>query len=403
MQETAQLDFSAVEGFGGSPVHERLLAFVGALRANQFVVGSRDVADAASALSTIDLIDQDAAYGVMRSLFCSNVRDWARFEDVFHHFWLRHDQPSTVISGENSSGTSKLMDVPNKTDPQGALANFLEGLSPIEDEADEDAQEGGNSRSEGASSSENADTADMAHLADRDELDKVRELAHRLSKRIRYRRARRYRFGVKGKRLDLRRTMQKSVAYGGTPMKLYRRERREKPFKLVVLLDVSGSMDLHSTFFLRFMHAVLGEFEQAEAFAFHTRLVQLSTVLMERDPEKFAERLTLLAQGWSGGTKIGECLAAFNQQYAPSILTSRSMVIVVSDGFDTGPPEELAREMATLKRRSKRLIWINPLLDDGGYEPKAGGMSAALPHVDLFASVHDMKGLQALEGELARM
>ena len=399
--EPAELDFSAVEGFGGRPVHERLLEFAQALRANQFVIGSGDVADAAAALSTIDLIDQDSAHWVLRSIFCSNVRDWARFDQVFHNFWLRHDQPSTVVAGENASGTSKIMDVPNKPDPRGALANFMDGISPVE--GDDGLEEGGTGRSEGASTAENADTSDMAHLADRDELDKVRALAQRLSKRIRYRLARRYKFGLKGKRADLRRTMQKSISSGGTPIKLYRRQRRERPFKLIVLLDVSGSMDLHSTFFLRFMHAVLGEFEQAEAFAFHTRLVQLSTVLMERDPEKFADRLTLLAQGWSGGTKIGECLAAFNQQYAPSILTSRSMVIVVSDGFDTGEPEQLAREMATLKRRARRVVWINPLLGEQGYEPKAGGMSAALPYVDLFASVHDIAGLEALESELARM
>jgi uncharacterized protein with von Willebrand factor type A (vWA) domain len=401
MDDGAHLDFSALDGCGGMPVHQRMLEFARELRANEFVIGSGDVAEAASALSGIDLLDREEAHWVLRSVFCSNIRDWSKFEKIFHNFWLRHDVPSTVVAGESASGASKIMDVPNKPDPKGAFADLLESLAP--GDGDEGAEASGTGRSEGASSAENTETADLAHLADVDELEKVRELAGRLSKKIRYRRARRYRFGPKGKRPDLRRTMQKSVSSGGTPIKLYRRERREKPFKLIVLLDVSGSMDLHSTFFLRFMHAVLAEFEQAEAFAFHTRLVQLSTVLMERDPEKFADRLTLLAQGWSGGTKIGECLADFNAQYAKSILTSRSMVIIVSDGFDTGEPEHLAQEMAALKRRSKRLIWLNPLIGQNGYEPKAGGMAAALPHVDLFASAHDVESLAALENELARM
>jgi len=401
MNDGAHLDFSALDGGGGMPVHQRMLEFARELRANEFVIGSGDVVEAASALSTIDLLNKDEAHWVLRSVFCSNVRDWSKFEKIFHNFWLRHDVPSTVIAGDAASGTSKIMDVPNKPDPKGAFADLLESLTPSD--GDEGSEASGTGRSEGASSAENTEIADLAHLADGDELEKVRDLANRLSKKIRYRRARRYRFGPKGKRPDLRRTMQRSVSSGGTPIKLYRRERREKPFKLVVLLDVSGSMDLHSTFFLRFMHAVLAEFEQAEAFAFHTRLVQLSTVLMERDPEKFADRLTLLAQGWSGGTKIGECLADFNAQYAKSILTSRSMVIIVSDGFDTGEPEQLAQEMAALKRRSKRLIWLNPLIGQKGYEPKAGGMAAALPHVDLFASAHDVESLAALESELVRM
>ena len=401
MMGGARLDLEPVKEYGATPVHQRLLDFARALRSNQFVIGSGDVADAADALSSIDLMDREQAHWVLRSVFCSNVRDWARFDGVFEAFWLKHDAPSTVISSKDASGKSKVLNVPNRPDPKGAIANFMEGISPAEE--DGPTMEEGTARSEGASAMENADTADLAHLADREELDRVRALAQRLSKRIRYRQTRRYKFGAKGERLALRRTLQKSVSSGGTPIKLYRRQRKEKPFKLVVLLDVSGSMDLHSTFFLRFMHAILGEFEKAEAFAFHTRLVQLSTVLMERDPEKFADRLTLLAQGWSGGTRIGESLAAFNQHYAPSILTSRTMVILVSDGFDTGEPEQLAQEMAALKRRVKRLVWINPLIGQEGYEPKAGGMAAALPYVDLFASAHDAKGLEALESELARM
>ena len=113
--------------------------------------------------------------------------------------------------------------------------------------------------------------------------------------------------------------------------------------------------------------------------------------------------MALISQGWSGGTRIGDALAAFNDQYANSVTGSRTLAIIVSDGFDTGPPERLAAELQRLKRRTKRLVWLNPLLGRASYEPRAAGMAAALPHIDLFAPAHNLESLAALEIELARL
>jgi uncharacterized protein with von Willebrand factor type A (vWA) domain len=194
-----------------------------------------------------------------------------------------------------------------------------------------------------------------------------------------------------------------SVQTGGTPMRLAFRRRREKPVRLVALLDVSGSMSPYSTFFVRFLKGIVDSFRDADAFVFHTRLVHIGPALAERSTERAALRLSLMAQGWSGGTRIGESLATFNRSYAASVLNRRSVVLVVSDGYDTGPPERLAAEMAALRRRARRIIWLNPMLGWQGYEPVARGMAAALPHVDLFAPAHNLRSLAALEPYLAAL
>jgi uncharacterized protein with von Willebrand factor type A (vWA) domain len=220
---------------------------------------------------------------------------------------------------------------------------------------------------------------------------------------MRHRLARRERTHRRGRRLDFRRVIHKSVQSGGMPLRLAWRRPREKPVRLVAILDVSGSMNPYSTFFVRFLRAVLGSFREADAFVFHTRLVHIGAALKERATERAIERLALMAEGWSGGTRIGESLAIFNQRYAAAVLNRRSVVVIVSDGYDTGPPEQLAAELAALRRRARRLVWLNPMLGRQGYQPAARGMAAALPHLDLFAPAHNLESLAALEPYLAAL
>jgi uncharacterized protein with von Willebrand factor type A (vWA) domain len=206
-----------------------------------------------------------------------------------------------------------------------------------------------------------------------------------------------------GRRIDLRRTIHKSIAHGGTPMELVWRQRKNKPLRLVVLLDASGSMSMYSAVFLRFMHGILDTFREAEAFVFHTRLIHISPALRERDATRAVERMSILAQGVGGGTRIGESLGTFNRWHAKRAIHARTCVMIVSDGYDTGPAEQLGREMAALRRRCRRIAWLNPMIGWRDYAPEAAGMKAALPHVDLFAPAHNLESLQALEPYLARI
>jgi uncharacterized protein with von Willebrand factor type A (vWA) domain len=181
------------------------------------------------------------------------------------------------------------------------------------------------------------------------------------------------------------------------------RRRKIKPLRLVVLLDASGSMNLYTAFFVRFLHGVVDAFREAEAFIFHTRLAHVSPSLRDRDITRAVDKLSVMAQGIGGGTRIGESLATFNRWHARRVINSRTAVMIVSDGYDTGAPEHLGEEMRRLRRRCRRIVWLNPLIGWRDYTPQARGMQAALPYVDLFAPAHNLESLGALEPYLARI
>ena len=178
---------------------------------------------------------------------------------------------------------------------------------------------------------------------------------------------------------------------------------KPKPLRLVALLDASGSMELYLSVFTRFLHAVAQSFREFEAYFFHTRLAHVSSALSERHPQRALNRLSLMAQGIGGGTRIGDCLAEFNRAHAKRVIYSRTCVMIFSDGYDTGAPERLAVEMRALSRRCRRIVWLNPLTGREGFAPVARGMQAALPFVDLFAPAHDLVSLARLEPYLARL
>ncbi len=195
----------------------------------------------------------------------------------------------------------------------------------------------------GASRAEALARTDFRHIADPDALAAAHEAAARLAEVLRTRLTRRFRVATAGRRLDMRRTIRASIARGGTPLDLVWRRRRTRPLKLVVLLDASGSMSLYTAVFTRFIHGVIHRFREADAFLFHTRLVQISDAMRERHPQRAIDRLSLLAEGVGGGTRIGACLAQFNRWHARRVLTSRTVLMIVSDGYDTGEPGGIGR------------------------------------------------------------
>jgi uncharacterized protein with von Willebrand factor type A (vWA) domain len=256
--------------------------------------------------------------------------------------------------------------------------------------------------SEGASSVESLATTDFRFLVDEKQKAAVERLAVRLAQRMRRRLMRRQRAQRQGQRLHLRATVRQSLRYGGLPLTPIFRTRRRRPPRLLLIIDVSRSMSLYSQFFLRFAQGLVGAFRDAAAFAYHTRLVPITDSLRQPDAMRVRTSLKLISQGWSGGTRIGECLQRFNADYG-RLLSSRSIVIVVSDGLDTGDPDDLAGELLRIKRRCRRIVWLNPLLGREGYEPRTRSMLAALPCIDLFAPAHNLESLAALESALATM
>lgn len=381
----------------------RVSRFARVLRDNGFLVGLQETSDALQGLAGIDILDKREMRCVLRCALSSNKRDWVKFDKLFDAYWLgRGARRSRIASSGAMQTRTRERDSGGQTSrPSSPIEDYLKRIKGGGNDGAETAS--GEGRHAGASAAENIADVDIARIVEPERMDELVDLAERLAARIRFRLSRRRRLDRRGRQIDIRRTLHSSVSTGGTPIRLFRRRRRKKPFKLVIFLDVSGSMDQYSRFFMRFIHLLLGAFRSADAFIFHTRLVEVSTVLKERNPEKMMERLALIVQGWSGGTRIGESLAIFNRDHARRVMTSRTLVMIVSDGFDTGAPEKLAGEMARLQRRAKRIIWLNPLLGSQGYEPRSAGMAAALPYIDLFAPAHNLSSLAALEPELARI
>ena len=388
------------EGSIGPGARRRLAGFARTLRDNGFKVGLAETRDALAVLVSPAATRPSTLKPALRALFAGTRSDWERFDEIFDAFWggrgMRRIQ---ALQGSppagNAASLQRRLDAASQ--PPLGLPDHVERRAG----GDSDASPGG--RREGASRAENLAQADVRHIVDPDEIAKVHALAARLARTMRARLVRREQARRRGRRLDIRRTIHRSVSKGGTPVDLVWRRRKVKPLRLIVLLDASGSMNLYTAFFVRFLHGVVDAFREAEAFVFHTRLAHVSPSLRDRDVARAVERLGLMAQGIGGGTRIGESLATFNRWHAKRVINSRTAVMIVSDGYDTGEPERLAGEMRRLRRRCRRIIWLNPLLGWQNFSPQARGMQAALPHVDLFAPAHNLESLAALEPYLARI
>jgi uncharacterized protein with von Willebrand factor type A (vWA) domain len=193
--------------------------------------------------------------------------------------------------------------------------------------------------------------------------------------------------------------MRQSLRTGGDVVELRFRERRRRKTKLVLLCDVSGSMDLYSRFLLQFLYALQNCFARVETFVFSTRLNRVTEQLRRRPYAAALRRLSTGVDDWSGGTCIGECLAAFAAGW-PRLVDRRTIIVVVSDGWDAGNPTVLGATLAALRARAGRMVWLNPLLGSPSYRPETRGMVAALPHLDVFAPVHNLASLRALARHL---
>jgi uncharacterized protein len=392
---------SATSATIGRNLREKLAGFVRTLRANGFTTGLAESADALAILASPRAARPSRLKPALRALFCATHSDWSRFDQIFDAHWLSEGRARTrvVASGarQDRAREQRLL--------EGGPPEETKGLPDrvVRRAVDGDAAGAERGEHEGASGTERLGKTDMRHIVDPDEIAAAHALAVRLARRMRARLTRRHQARRRGTRLDFRRTIHRSVAQGGTPLNPVWRKRREKQLRLVVLLDASGSMNLYTAFFVRFLHGVVDAFREAEAFLFHTRLVHVSGALRDRDVSRAVERLSLMSEGIGGGTRIGESLATFNRWHAARVIHSRTAVIVVSDGYDIGPPERLAEEMARLRRRCRRIVWLNPLIGWRDYAPEARGMRAALPYVDLFAPAHNVESLAALEPYLARI
>ena len=383
-------------------VSAKLSAFLRTLRDASFTVGLQEGQDAARLLAAGYGKSAGLLRSAFKSLLSARKADWEKFDGIFDAFWLRRGARSRVAAAGAPANSNKVSVSSLQDGSESKVTGEAFDQVASQDEP-EDRQSSGEGRAEGAARAETLAGTDFRKLSDPADIAEAHAIAARLARAMRTRLTRRDRTRRRGYRLDLRRTIHRNISHGGVPVSLVRRQRKEKPLRLVVLLDASGSMSMYTGTFLRFIHGVLDEFREAEAFLFHTRLAHVSDAMKEKDVVRALDRLSLLAQGAGGGTRIGESLATFNRSHAARVIHSRTCVMIVSDGYETGDPALLGREMAGLARRCRRIVWLNPMMGWEGYAPEAAGIKAALPHVDLLAPAHTLKSLAALEPYLAKL
>jgi uncharacterized protein with von Willebrand factor type A (vWA) domain len=384
-------------------VSGKLAAFLKTLRDSGFAVGLHEGQDAATLMTAGYVKKPGLLRSAFKHLFSARKSDWERFDGIFDAFWLgkRVKSRSVTMGSTKAANNPSLKSLAsNRPEPRASGDGAMDQV-PSADGADSDRS--GEGRMEGASRAQNLAEIDFRKMADPEQIEEAHAVAAQLARTMRTRLTRRDLARRRGYRLDLRRTIHSNISHGGVPISLVKRQRKEKPLRLVMLLDASGSMSMYTGVFLRFIHGVLDEFREAEAFLFHTRLAHVSDAMKEKDAARALDRLSIMAQGAGGGTKIGESLQTFNRWHAARVIHSRTVVMIVSDGYETGDAALLGREMAALGRRCRRIVWLNPMMAWEGYAPEAAGIKAALPHVDLYAPANTLKSLTALEPYLAKL
>lgn len=367
-----------------------VLRFAALLRREGLPVTLAQTTEAIRALDWLDLTDRDELRLAFRALFVGRPEEIAAFDRCFDAFWR------APTGGEPAAPPGVADAEPEGEGRAPSLDRRREGLG-LEAWREED--EGAGDHPLGVPA-----VSDLEALVTRDfstftpdQLGEVYRLTLQIARRLGRRLSRRRRSVGRRGRLDLRRTLRANLSRPDLIDLRYRRRKRQK-VKLVVLCDVSGSMDLYTRFLLQFLFALQNVFGRVETFTFSTRLTRVTEHLRGRSYRQVLRRLADV-RDWSGGTRIGESLAHFNREWGHRV-DRRTIVIVLSDGWDTGEPEILAAELLRIKRRAARLIWLNPLLGNPTYEPLTRGMAAALPLLDDFAPAHNLAALRDLAQRL---
>ncbi|MPZ14798.1 MAG: VWA domain-containing protein [Chloroflexi bacterium] len=343
------------------------------LRDHAISVNPADVHDVLRSLRVIDLGDRSDFYLSLRALLLRDPDRRGPFDELFEQFWGAGPEADAMPTQEQwrtmpEAGSESMRQ------PEGPTYSPMVALMQ-------------------------KDFSDFRP----DELAAVARTCVSIARRIAMRRSRRVKPTNRGSRVDPRRTIRRNLRYGGTILELARLERKIRKPRIVLICDVSRSMEQYSMFLLQFIHSMQNVIGRVESFVFSTSLHRVSSYFKRTDIMTAVDEISEEIPDWSGGTRIGESMRTFNERFARRLVDPRTVVVVLSDGLDTGETDLLGRQMAQLQARCGRLLWLNPLLGRESYEPLARGMLAALPYVDVFAAAHNLASLQRLADSIVPM
>ena len=381
------MDNNVVEG----RIAENILNFSRILRSAGLSVGPPEVLDAIRSLSLVGFSEREDLYWLLFSNFVKKSEQRKIFDQAFHIFWK-----NPKIIERMMSAMLPIVRVENN-DAEQISRRVSEAMTPVAQQFDNENESGSEIEFDASftfSNDEVLQEKDFEQMS-QDEIEEAKKAIQELKLPISNVRTRRYRSSDRGHKIDLRRTL-KGVLREPETMPLAFKINRSRHPPIVILCDISGSMDQYSRMFLHFMHVVTNDRERTHCFTFGTRLTNISRHLQRKDVDQALDNASQSVKDWSGGTRIGYCLKQFNNQWSRRVLAQGAVCILVTDGLDRDQSDGLEEEMDRLNKSVKRLIWLNPLLRYEGFEPKAQGIRKMLPYVDDFKSAHNIKSLSEL-------
>jgi uncharacterized protein with von Willebrand factor type A (vWA) domain len=377
----------------GAALLSAVLGFGRELKAEGLTADLAAVLDFCRALTLVDIGDREEVRAAGEALFVRRREEIDPYEAAFERFWRRRPRP-----------TAPSLDIVDEREPSDQQRKpgeeaMAEAAGEPEEAGDGDGdEEPGDEVAPSVlaySSGERIRTKAFERMTP-EELREAERAIDRMLVSLPVRRTRRWQLHKRGRHVAPRQMFRRNLATGGDPLTWLWRRHRTEPRSVVLLCDISGSMERHARLLLRFGHALARSEVRTESFVFGTRLTRITPQLRHRDPDRALDRVSAAVADWSGGTRIGGSFREFNQRWARRVLRTSGIVIVISDGWDRGDPAIVGDETARLRRNCHRLIWLNPLAGSKDYRPLAAGMAAAYPHLDVFLPGHDLASLQAL-------
>ncbi|MGH7033053.1 MAG: vWA domain-containing protein [Stellaceae bacterium] len=380
----------------GGRLSQNIMYFARALRAAGLPIGPGKVLDALEAVRAVGLENRRDFYWTLHAVFVNRHDQEELFDQAFHIFWrnpqLLEKMLALMLPGFAPQDPEKGEEMNRR------LAEALQGEGQGKEEEGETEIELDSAMT--FSAQEALQEMDFEKMSN-DEVAAAKKALEKLALPLADLPTRRFAPHPRGSRVDLRASMRAQLRAGGI-IQLRHKERRTRPPPLVVLCDISGSMSRYSRIFLHFMHAVTNDRDRVYTFLFGTRLSNVTRYLRYKDIDIALDKVAQAVEDWSGGTRIGQCLADFNQHWSRRVLGQGAIVLLITDGLDRDAGAGISQEIERLHKSCRRLIWLNPLLRYEGFAPKSLGMRAILPHVDEFRPVHNLASLDELVKALVR-
>lgn len=353
------------------------------LRKKGFPLGASEEADALSAITVLPIHKESYFKQALKAILTKNRYQSEKFDEYYSEFWKQLSKATDSKTKSAPIQKNKKSEVQQQQARFESLKDWL-NLNPSEEQKSMAT----------FSDLEVLTKKDFADLSE-EEMRLMMRLLKRLAKKIAHRQSRLRKSSKKRKTLDLKRTIRLNLRKGGDIQRLVFSEKKDKKLKLVLLCDVSKSMELYSRFFVHLIYAFQNAYDRIETFVFSTALHRVSDILDNQEFGKAFDTISERVPHWSGGTTIGSCLQDFEREYGHGMLDKKTIVLILSDGWDTGDPETIKSAMKAIYKKSRRVIWLNPLAGNPNFSPDAMGMKSALPYIDVLASAHNLESLKA--------